>query len=793
MITKDSSLKPPNLRSLWGYFLVSLLILLSAPLIFVTTSNLLVKLIAIMALGWFLPGMLLVAHWRLPNLDWVGAGLLASGLGVCWMILVLLVLYWLPGGISRWQLVAAYEIGALGLLLALWWHPPLPLAATAPSVWMLMCLSLLIVAPLRLPGGGYHEFHFDETLVLTRAKEAIEGEEDAFARHAKGAGELAIGTVIYRALGTVNERYTRLPFQVASILSVLATVWLGYRLFSPSVGFWAGVLLSVNGFALGLSRIVQYQAVILLLSALVVLAAWEFGQRGNARWLALTGVLSTFGIMMHYEFGLLAPALLFLAWKGWQQTTNQRSILAVLLLIGVPSALLVAAVYLPIVLNDYFEKTVSTYLSIRMGDGNAFNFAFFIEMATFYNSTYFLIGLIVLVLAGLIIGWRRTPQRTFLLSLWFSPFFILYFFIVSFPGTHFYLMMESWSLLAALPLAALIGPFQTERMPLRSYVPSGSLRAAILSVVIVWLGISVGYLYLIFFRQAPEYVINYEQTRIPFYWAPYGKNIPKQPRFGFPIFEGWKTLGVLSEWGYLGETYASNERSRHLRWYLSGLDGVNFEENPDFIFVSTHQQEPNPSFHKSRLEGYQQVGEIRVRGTPRIALYAHTPQAVPYVIYDAEQFLNVFDTLVPPLVPELVEGQEADKWPSPLLSELALDESVTLESATILERDLQPGDTLHLRLIWRPEQQLNADYKVFVHVGSDLSGQPLTQWDGHPGLNNVRTKQWMVDKPFKDHILLTIPPEMPLGEHTILVGLYHETTGERLGGQAIPVGSIIVR
>lgn len=798
MITDVSSSMDQKLRNLWEYFIVSLLILLLAPLVFMTTSNVLIELVAIMALAWFLPGMLLVAHWRLPNLDWIAAGLLASGLGICWMILVILILYWLPGGINRWQLVAAYEIGALSLLVALWWHPPLPLKTTKRSVWVLMLLCLLIVIPLRLPGLGYHEFHVDETFVLNRAKQAIEGDEDPFARHAKGAGELAMATLIYRALDTVDERSARLPFGVASILSVLVTAWLGYRLFSLNVGFWAGVLLSVNGFALGLSRIVQYQAVVLLLSALAVLTAWEFRQRGNARWLALTGVFSTFGIIMHYEFGLLAPALLFLAWKGWQQATDKRSVLAVILTVGLPCALLVAATYVPILQNRYFEKTVSNYLSIRMGDGRSFNLPFFIEISTFYNSTYFLIGLILLVLAGLIIGWRNTRQRVLLLFLWFMPFFILHFFIVTFPGTHFYLMMESWSLLAALPLAALIAPFQTDTVYLRPYVQSRYLQAAILSVIITWLVISVGYLYLIFFRQVPEYVINYEQARIPFYWAPYGKNIPKKPRFGFPILEGWKTLGVLNKWGYLEGTYASNEYSRHLRWYLNDFDRDDFDENPDFIFVAIHQQEADPAFNKSILEaeGYQQVGEVRVRGTPRIALYAR--QAASYVTYDAEQFLALFDALVPVLQPldeldRAFQGLEEGLTLSPSISDFALDEHITLESASISESNLQRGDTLLLQMVWHTKKQLDNNYKIFVHVGSGSSGQPLTQWDGHPGLNNKRSTEWRIDQPFTDHILLTIPEEMPFGDHTILIGLYDEITGERAGGQAIPIGSITVR
>jgi 4-amino-4-deoxy-L-arabinose transferase-like glycosyltransferase len=204
-------------------------------------------------------------------------------------------------------------------------------------------LLLGLALSLRLPGLGYHEFHFDEVLVLTRAREAIRGEDDALARHTKGPGEIAATIVVYRALGTANETTARLPFGLASVASILALFVLGRRLFSTKVGLTAGLLLAANGFALGLSRIVQYQPAMLLLSILAVLAAWEFAQSGQARWLALAAVFSAFGAIMHYEFLLLAPLLALLAVMGWRRARSKRTVALTAWWSGIAAAGLVAA------------------------------------------------------------------------------------------------------------------------------------------------------------------------------------------------------------------------------------------------------------------------------------------------------------------------------------------------------------------------------------------------------------------------------------------------------------------
>ncbi len=50
-----------------------------------------------------------------------------------------------------------------------------------------------------------------------------------------------------------------------------------------------------------------------------------------------------------------------------------------------------------------------------------------------------------------------------------------------------------------------------------------------------------------------------------------------------------------------------------------------------------------------------------------------------------------------------------------------------------------------------------------------------------------------VGESVRDHVLLTIPDDIPPGDYSVVTGLYDEATGERLGGQAVEIGTITVR
>lgn len=725
---------------------------------------------AMLVLAWALPGALLVALWRLPDLDLPTAGVLAAGLGLCWLVLGVLLANWWPGVIRLPALIGLYATADLALVGALLLRHPRPLQPTPRTRWAWLLGLLVLAAVLRLPGLGYHEFHYDEVAVLTRAREAIRGEDDAFARHTKGPGELAVATVVYDVLGTADETTARLPFALAGMLAVPALALLALRLFDDRTAFWSGVLFAVNGFALGLTRIAQYQAMILLLMSLAVLAMWEFARRGHPRWLVAAAAFSAFGVIMHYEFVLIAPALLWLLWIGWQRSV--RSPASTVLRVGAAGGALVAAVYIPMYLNPFFTTTQS-YISSRLGSpGRTFNLAFFGEMGTFYNSTYYFVGLIALVLAGLWLTRRQRAQWMTLL-LWFVPYLLLYLFIIEFPGTHWYIFMPAWSILAAVPIVRYTSP--TVR-PVA--------RWSVAALVFLWLAVSANYLHLMFFRQDPEYLVNYATVRAPFYWAPYGENVPEKPRFGLPIYQGWKTLGVLSEWKALGGTYASNERSRHLRWYLGDLERADFDANPDMIFVATHLQEPDPAFSDAQLAGYAQIGDVRVRGEPRIQIWSRHQLPVPFVSYDAETFDAMF----------MGQAPTFEEWPDPAPAAIGarLGDTLKLVHAGAAPRTAAPGDILHLNFHWLPLAQLPTDYKLFVHV-ANADGVPLAQWDGYPRWNTSRTSTWTPQEELEDHLLLPLPDDFAPGNYRLLVGMYDPVTGARVGDRTVYVGMLTVR
>ena len=80
------SVRPPL-----SLLIVALLVLL-APLALPWIQDLWPRLLIALALAWWLPGVLLVAHWRLRDLDLTMAAVLAVAAGLCWMLLLSLII-----------------------------------------------------------------------------------------------------------------------------------------------------------------------------------------------------------------------------------------------------------------------------------------------------------------------------------------------------------------------------------------------------------------------------------------------------------------------------------------------------------------------------------------------------------------------------------------------------------------------------------------------------------------------------------------------------------------------------
>ncbi len=108
----------------------------------------------------------------------------------------------------------------------------------------------------------------------------------------------------------------------------------------------------------------------------------------------------------------------------------------------------------------------------------------------------------------------------------------------------------------------------------------------------------------------------------------------------------------------------------------------------------------------------------------------------------------------------------------------------------VLPETARPGAELPLTLIWRAQGPADRNWKVFIHlIGS--AGEPLAQGDAFP-INNgdgpAPTTTWRPGEVILDDHRVNLPPDLPPGVYSVLVGLYEEGSNQRLplnsGGDA---------
>ncbi|MGC9335737.1 MAG: ArnT family glycosyltransferase, partial [Anaerolineae bacterium] len=92
--------------------------------------------------------------------------------------------------------------------------------------------------------------------------------------------------------------------------------------------------------------------------------------------------------------------------------------------------------------------------------------------------------------------------------------------------------------------------------------------------------------------------------------------------------------------------------------------------------------------------------------------------------------------------------------------------------------EVQPGDAMHLEVVWQAEQTLDRDYTAFAHlVGGD--GRGWAGDDHQPYQGSYPTSAWGSGEMVRDTFTLTVPSEVPPGLYDVHVGWYDPQTQER--------------
>lgn len=98
---------------------------------------------------------------------------------------------------------------------------------------------------------------------------------------------------------------------------------------------------------------------------------------------------------------------------------------------------------------------------------------------------------------------------------------------------------------------------------------------------------------------------------------------------------------------------------------------------------------------------------------------------------------------------------------------------------TLDSTEARPGQILRVSLSWRAEEDLQEDYKVFLHL-LDAQDEIVGQHDGAPVGGWMQTSVWPVGETVSDNHGVVVPRGVPSGEYRLVLGMYDPQTGRRL-------------
>jgi hypothetical protein len=597
---------------------------------------------------------------------------------------------------------------------------------------------------LRLANLDYKEFQGDEGVIMVRAAQALTGDEMALLRHQKGPVEILLAMLPWGLVGSIDELWARAVFAWGGWLVVPAVAFLGRRWFGRPSGLVAALLFAIGGFGIAFSRIVQYQSLVMLWVLLSLIHADRYRRNGASVDLALSASFLSGGLLAHYDAILAAPAVAWLVVARWRRERAgwpRHAALAT-----ATGLLLLALFYAPYLASPTLRGTGSYLLQDRVG-GTLFSWSFpqAWRMATFYNSTYYVIGLLFLAIVGLAANAKRPARLAATLFLLVPVIF--YTLVVADPRTHVYTMFPALALFSGAGAT-----LAWRRLKGQSYRLPGFLLFALFVVA------SLAYVVLLFVDVEPERQRTWAENR-PRYYPTTWSEPPQYGLFGFPHQAGWRVAPAL----IAGLPYSSNEEPEVTNWYLAQAERT---QCPDFetFFLAGNAQDALP-YDEQRLDGLALQTVVTVNDTPAMRIYGENSGETTQVEATGSELWRMPAQVAPPLGHGDVPVGTV------------LGNKVKLLGYTLEPPNPQPGATLDVVLYWQALVPIDRNYQVFVHL---YDGTMWAQHDGAPDCAIEPTSGWEAGEVVRDAHRLQLSPDIPSGRIPLLVGMYDLIGGMRL-------------
>ncbi len=109
----------------------------------------------------------------------------------------------------------------------------------------------------------------------------------------------------------------------------------------------------------------------------------------------------------------------------------------------------------------------------------------------------------------------------------------------------------------------------------------------------------------------------------------------------------------------------------------------------------------------------------------------------------------------------------------------SFDGRALLTSYDVAPNPATAGQAVTINLQWKAQQPFAQDYTVFVHL-LDAADKVVAQRDSQPQSGKSPTVQWSPGQTINDSYELTLPASVTPGDYAVEVGMYLQSTGDRL-------------
>jgi 4-amino-4-deoxy-L-arabinose transferase-like glycosyltransferase len=462
-----------------------------------------------------------------------------------------------------------------------------------------LLILLVLSMALRFVNLGYSNFQGDEIKAFFLPA-ADQTNSEFLLTQRKGPVQFILTAGIKELDPDYSNRFfVRFPFAFAGVLSVYYFYKFVEIHYGEKKALYAALFFCTNGFLVAFSRIVQYQAFVILFMVAALyylsLAIRESKYRVLGVYLGLAAW--ALSILSHYDGVFIAPFMFFLLYRWFTLVEfSMKEKIKHFIIAGSFATILLLIFYVPFVMAlsgktmDYWAGRISGEVSTKISSSK---YLFSVYQPIYVVHIYFLLAFFGLAHLGLrvlpktlkFIGIRKFVNKIqsllpfladrvstfftsfnsniiskdFALLLWFLIPLLFLEWYVYIPGTHIYTYLVPLFIVLGFGVSSLVGLVNLffKRTLRRFLVPLGLL------VVFTFIFLQS---YYVFVDNTQEY--PWVQEKFLFWTFPKPTPIFHLSMFGFPYYRNWEGIENFVNAHPQVSAYSTNERKSIARYHV---------------------------------------------------------------------------------------------------------------------------------------------------------------------------------------------------------------------------------